>query len=148
MTTTVSPSVSEDLLRIGSLSFRSRLILGTGKYSSPEIMAAALEASGAELITVAVRRVDLKAPDKDPNRAEYHFRLGQTMLGRAEDPSTADDALEQFRLDVKNNPNHTSAAFQGGALGPRATRCRAGTISMPRPRPRLLSPPRDGRAGH
>jgi thiazole synthase len=58
--------VTNNLLRIGPHSFRSRLILGTGKYPSPEVMRQALEASGTELVTVAVRRVDLKSPAADP----------------------------------------------------------------------------------
>lgn len=56
----------EDLLQIGPHVLRSRLILGTGKYSSPEIMAKALEVSGAEMVTVAVRRVNLQARLTDP----------------------------------------------------------------------------------
>jgi thiazole synthase len=51
-----------DLLTLGTQSFQSRLIVGTGKFSSPEIMADALAASGAEMVTVALRRVDLDAP--------------------------------------------------------------------------------------
>jgi len=46
-------------LEIGGRAFRSRLIVGTGKYASNEIMADAIRASGAEMVTVAVRRVDL-----------------------------------------------------------------------------------------
>lgn len=46
-------------LRIGNLELGSRLILGTGKYKSNEEMAKALEASGTELVTVAIRRIDL-----------------------------------------------------------------------------------------
>ena len=55
-----------DALRIGPYTLQSRLILGTGKYASPELMGQALEASGTELVTVAVRRVDLKARSTDP----------------------------------------------------------------------------------
>ena len=44
---------------IAGRSFRSRLMLGTGKYRTPEIMAACHRESGAEIITVAVRRVNL-----------------------------------------------------------------------------------------
>ena len=50
----------DGVLRIGQHEFRSRLFTGTGKYPSPEIARAALEASGCEVVTVAVRRVDLK----------------------------------------------------------------------------------------
>jgi thiazole synthase len=51
---------SEDLLTIGGHEYRSRLFVGTGKYKSVEETRAALEASGAEIVTVALRRVDLK----------------------------------------------------------------------------------------
>jgi thiazole synthase len=51
-----------DLLELGGRSFSSRLIVGTGKFSSPEVMADALAASGAQMVTVALRRVDLDAP--------------------------------------------------------------------------------------
>ncbi|MBA2564369.1 MAG: thiazole synthase [Gemmatimonadetes bacterium] len=48
-----------ETLRLGGREFGSRLILGSGKYPSNEIMRDALETSGAEIVTVAVRRVDL-----------------------------------------------------------------------------------------
>ena len=48
-----------DVLRIGDRAFQSRLILGTGKYTSIEVMRRALEISETEIVTVAVRRVDL-----------------------------------------------------------------------------------------
>jgi thiazole synthase len=51
-----------DALVIAGRSFSSRLLVGTGKFSSPEIMHRAIEASGAEIVTVALRRVDLDAP--------------------------------------------------------------------------------------
>jgi thiazole synthase len=51
-------------LRIGKHEFKSRLFLGTGKYPSPEIMAACHAASGTECVTVAVRRVDLNDKSK------------------------------------------------------------------------------------
>ncbi|MBC5823982.1 MAG: thiazole synthase [Candidatus Eremiobacteraeota bacterium] len=51
-----------DALVLGGRAFESRLIVGTGKYSSPELMADALAASATELVTVALRRIDLDAP--------------------------------------------------------------------------------------
>lgn len=51
--------VSRGPLVIAGREFKSRLILGTGKFSSPEVMRAALEASGTEIVTVALRRADL-----------------------------------------------------------------------------------------
>jgi len=62
-------------LTIAGKKLRSRLFLGTGKFSSPEIMARALEASGAEVVTVALRRVELDNPQDDIlshiDRAKY-----------------------------------------------------------------------------
>ena len=49
---------------VAGRTFRSRLIIGTGKYKSYEENARALEASGAEIVTVAVRRVNLSNPDE------------------------------------------------------------------------------------
>lgn len=51
-----------DALVIAGRSFSSRLLVGTGKFSSPDAMQRAIEASGAEIVTVALRRVDLDAP--------------------------------------------------------------------------------------
>ncbi len=50
--------------QLGGRTFRSRLIIGSGKYDSPETMVRCLEASGADVITVAVRRVKLDASDE------------------------------------------------------------------------------------
>ena len=58
-------SLRNQPLVIAGRTFRSRLILGTGKFSSPEAMRGALEASGAEMVTVALRRADLSGK-KDP----------------------------------------------------------------------------------
>ena len=55
---------SDDALIIGNRTFKSRLILGTGKYRTYEEMNASFEASGAEMITVALRRLDLDDPSK------------------------------------------------------------------------------------
>ena len=52
---------TDDLLRIGEHTFHSRLFVGTGKYKDVDETRRALEASGAEVVTVALRRVDLKA---------------------------------------------------------------------------------------
>src|ERR1700694_1307173 len=54
-----------DRLVIAGVALRSRLFLGTGKYPTDESMLAALEASGCELVTVALRRLDLDHPKKE-----------------------------------------------------------------------------------
>ena len=56
--------MSEDLLMLGDKAFKSRLIVGTGKYASLEQNRDAVEASGAEMVTVAIRRFDLGDRDK------------------------------------------------------------------------------------
>jgi thiazole synthase len=60
----MATAIAPDQLVVAGVELRSRLFLGTGKYRSDEAMLAALEASGAELVTVALRRLDLD----DPNR--------------------------------------------------------------------------------
>src|SRR5579859_5882969 len=55
---------AKDSLVIAGVELRSRLFVGTGKYTSDEAMLAALEASGCELVTVALRRLDLDDPKK------------------------------------------------------------------------------------
>src|SRR5258708_9805755 len=54
-----------DTLTIADKTFTSRLIVGTGKYSSPAVMQRAHEASGADMITVAVRRVNISDRTKE-----------------------------------------------------------------------------------
>jgi len=60
----VATTLTADPLVIAGTQLRSRLFVGTGKYRTDEEMVAALEASGTELVTVALRRLDLD----DPNR--------------------------------------------------------------------------------
>jgi thiazole synthase len=52
-------------LIIADRSFSSRLLIGTGKFSSPKVMARAIEASGTEIVTVALRRVDIENENDD-----------------------------------------------------------------------------------
>ncbi|MEE2775809.1 MAG: thiazole synthase, partial [Acidobacteriota bacterium] len=59
MTTDTAAETAVEPLRIADREFNSRLILGTGKYSDPETAVRAFEASGTEMITVALRRVNL-----------------------------------------------------------------------------------------
>ncbi|MBI3541580.1 MAG: thiazole synthase [Deltaproteobacteria bacterium] len=53
------------VLKIKDREFSSRLFLGTGKFSSPEVMRESLEASETQIVTVALRRVDLSRPERD-----------------------------------------------------------------------------------
>jgi len=58
----LEPAIKKDELIIGGKTFKSRLMIGTGKFSDFKVMNEAHEKSGAEIITVAIRRVDLNAP--------------------------------------------------------------------------------------
>jgi thiazole synthase len=86
-----------DHLRIGSIELGSRLIVGTGKYRDFEQTKAALEASGADMVTVAVRRLDLKAPGGD-SLIRYLNERGFKLLPNTAGCYTADDAVRTCRL--------------------------------------------------
>ena len=62
MKAVLEPQIKKDELVIAGKVFHSRLMIGTGKFSSFEVMKEAHEKSGAEIVTVAIRRVDLNAP--------------------------------------------------------------------------------------
>ncbi|MFQ5737266.1 MAG: thiazole synthase [Thermodesulfobacteriota bacterium] len=85
-----------DTLKIGKYEFRSRLMVGTGKYPTNETMRLALEASGTEVVTVAVRRVNLDRSSEsmldhiDPKR--------YTLLPNTAGCYTAEDAVRTCML--------------------------------------------------
>jgi thiazole synthase len=85
-----------DLLVLGEHSFRSRLIVGTGKYRTNEEMQACHDASGADLVTVAVRRLDLSAPEK--NLVNAIDRSRYRLLPNTAGCYTAEDAIRIARL--------------------------------------------------
>src|SRR3954470_15172012 len=86
-------------LVIAGRTFRSRLILGTGKFSSPEAMRDALDASGAEMVTVALRRADLSGK-KDPyaNILEFIDPKRYLLLPNTSGAMNAEEALRLARL--------------------------------------------------
>ncbi len=88
-------------LIIAGKTFRSRLILGTGKFASPEIMRAALVASGTKLVTVALRRADLSGR-KDPfaNILEFIDPSQYLLLPNTSGAMNAEEAVRLARLAV------------------------------------------------
>lgn len=84
-------------LKIGKHAFRSRLIVGTGKYPSLEIMQRAHEASGAELVTVAIRRIHLDDPT-GKTMLDYVDRARFTILPNTAGCTTAKDAVLTAQL--------------------------------------------------
>ena len=89
-------TLQDQPLTIAGKTFRSRLMLGTGKYRNAEEMNAALEASGCEIVTVALRRIDLDAPKRsildEIDWKRYHI-LPNTAGAR-----TAEEAVRTARM--------------------------------------------------
>jgi thiazole synthase len=89
--------MDNDVLRIAGREFRSRLIIGTGKYKSFQEMARAHEASGAEMVTVAVRRVNLTDRSKE-SLLDYVDRKKFFILPNTAGCYTGDEAIRTARL--------------------------------------------------
>jgi|SRR5690348_5871689 thiazole synthase len=89
--------MNNDVLRIADREFRSRLIVGTGKYRSFQEMARAHEASGAEVVTVAVRRVNLTDKSKE-SMLDYIDREKFFILPNTAGCYSADEAVRTARL--------------------------------------------------
>jgi thiazole synthase len=89
--------VTDTPLVIADRSFRSRLLVGTGKYPSNEIMVRAHAASGAEVITVAVRRVNISDRTKE-SLLDHIDTSRYTLLPNTAGCYTADDAVRTARL--------------------------------------------------
>jgi len=89
--------MADDKLVIAGREFNSRLMVGTGKYASFQQMAQALEASGAEIITVAVRRVNISDRSKE-SLLDYIDTKKYTLLPNTAGCYTAEDAVRTCRL--------------------------------------------------
>jgi thiazole synthase len=87
----------EDLLKIGNHTFRSRLFVGTGKYKDVAQTREALDASGAEVVTVAVRRVDPSKPEDQSLLSYLHEKRFQ-LLPNTAGCYSAEDAVRTCRL--------------------------------------------------
>jgi thiazole synthase len=85
----------DDTLTIAGRSFDSRLILGTGKYETFELMRAAVQASGAEMVTVAVRRIDFDEPGED---ITSFLPEGILLLPNTSGCETAEEAVRMAKL--------------------------------------------------
>jgi thiazole synthase len=89
--------IGADSWTVAGRSFTSRLIVGTGKYKSFEENAAAVEASGAEIVTVAVRRVNVADPGQ-PMLTDFIDPKRVTYLPNTAGCFTADEAIRTLRL--------------------------------------------------
>jgi thiazole synthase len=82
---------------IADREFRSRLMVGTGKYASNDVMVRAIEASGAEVVTVAVRRVPLDRAERDG--VLYHLDFSRYfLLANTAGCYTAEEAVRYARI--------------------------------------------------
>ena len=91
----VAPRPDDEPLIIAGCELRSRLLLGTGGFTSLELLAAAIEASGAELVTVALRRVD---PAARGSLVDVLAECGVRLLPNTAGCHTARDAVLTARL--------------------------------------------------
>ncbi len=86
-----------DILKIGSYTFHSRLIVGSGKYRDFQTTKEATEAAEAEMITVAIRRVNITDPGKE-NLLDYIDPKQYTILPNTAGCFNAEDAVRTLRL--------------------------------------------------
>ena len=89
--------MTDDLLRVGDFTFSSRLFTGTGRHRSSEELIASLDASGAEVVTVAIRRLDLNNPS-EPTILDIIDRDRYTILPNTAGCKTVEEALMTARL--------------------------------------------------
>jgi len=88
---------ADDVLKLGPYTFTSRLFVGTGKYETFAQMRDALDTSGTQVVTVAVRRVNLSDRSKE-SLLDYIDRSRYTILPNTAGCFTAEDALRYARL--------------------------------------------------
>ena len=90
----------EDIFTIANKNFRSRLIVGTGKYKNFEETANAVKASGADIVTVAVRRVNILDKDQ-PLLMDYLDPKSITYLPNTAGCYSSEEALTAFAVSSK-----------------------------------------------
>lgn len=92
------PAVATDLLVIAGRTYRSRLLVGTGKYKNMDETRRAIEASGAEIVTVAIRRTNIGQHPNEPNLLDVLPPDKYTYLPNTAGCYTAADAVRTCRL--------------------------------------------------
>jgi len=89
---------SDDILNVAGVAYRSRLLVGTGKYKDLEETRNAIEASGAEIVTVAIRRTNIGQDPNEPNLLDVLPPDRFTILPNTAGCYTAEDAVRTCRL--------------------------------------------------
>lgn len=87
-----------DTIQVGSYTLKSRLLVGTGKYRDLDETGRAIEASGADVVTIAVRRTNLGQNPDEPNLLDVISPDRYTLLPNTAGCHTADDAIRTCRL--------------------------------------------------
>ena len=87
-----------DRIQVGSYTLKSRLLVGTGKYRDLDETGRAIEASGADAVTMAVRRTNLGQNPNEPNLLDVISPDRYTLLPNTAGCHTADDAVRTCRL--------------------------------------------------
>jgi len=96
---TLHPAMTDTPLQIAGRQFTSRLMVGTGKFPSNESMKEALEASGAQIVTVALRRADLTGShDPAANILDFIDPEKYLLLPNTSGATTAEEAVRLARL--------------------------------------------------
>lgn len=109
--------MKEDILRIGGRDFKSRLFMGTGKFSSNKLMLESIIASGSEMITVAMKRIDLDNQAEDDmlnniNRDHVQFLPNTSGVRNAEEAVLAAKLSREcfgtnfLKLEIHPNPKY------------------------------------------
>lgn len=90
--------MSNDRFTLAGKTYSSRLLVGTGKYRDFDETRAAIEASGAEIVTVAIRRTNIGQEKNEPNLLDYVSPLKYTILPNTAGCYSAKDAVRTCRL--------------------------------------------------
>ncbi|MBI5612174.1 MAG: thiazole synthase [Gammaproteobacteria bacterium] len=104
--TSTTPSTGDPLI-IAGRAYRSRLLVGTGKYKDLDETRRAVEASGAEIVTVAIRRTNIGQNPKEPSLLDVLPASRYTYLPNTAGCYTADDAVRTCRLARELLDGHT-----------------------------------------
>ena len=98
---------ASDILRIGRREFGSRLLIGTGKYRDFDETRQAVEESGAQIVTVAIRRTNIGQSPGEPNLLDFLSPERFTILPNTAGCYSADDAVRTLRLARELLDGHT-----------------------------------------
>src|SRR5262250_2170467 len=97
----------DDPLVIAGRAYRSRLLVGTGKYKDFRQTRAAIDASGAEIVTVAIRRTNIGQNPDEPSLLDHLPPTEFTLLPNTAGCYSADDAVRTLKLAREMRDGHT-----------------------------------------